>query len=86
LPAGVPNGETPFSFSQTNGAFTGGGFVGRTMPNIAIRASGGISFDVPLARTCGGNCFLPNLGSTIARVDLGNISSQTVRAGLGVRF
>jgi hypothetical protein len=35
-----------------------------------------------LARTCGGNCFLPNIGSTTARVDLGNISNQTVRAGL----
>jgi len=43
---------------------------------------GGISFDVPLARTCGGNCFLPNIGSTNPRVDLGNISNQTVRAGL----
>ena len=223
FPAGVPNGETPFSFSQTNGAFTGGGFVGRTMqvgniivgieadiagksaetsvtqssPTIVVYAPaaagvtaarteaftgslrqttegslrprvgllvtpwtlvyvtggvafnqvnasfsytstatyagvpgglvdtvagtgslsklmtggtagggvefalgsnvkarleyryssfGGISFDVPLARTCGGNCFLPNIGSTSARVDLGNISSQTVRAGLGVGF
>jgi opacity protein-like surface antigen len=47
---------------------------------------GGISFDAPLARTCAGNCFLPNIGSTNARVDLGNVSFHTVRAGLGFGF
>ena len=74
------------------GGTVGGGVEFALGANVKARLEyrwsefGGISFDAPLARTCAGNCFLPNVGSTNARSDLSNVSFHTVRAGLGFGF
>jgi outer membrane immunogenic protein len=90
VPAGLADtvvGAGSLSKLMTGGTAGGGvefalGSTWKARLEYRYSSFGGIAFDVPLARTCGGNCFLPNIGSTTARVDLGNISSQTVRAGL----
>jgi outer membrane immunogenic protein len=74
------------------GGTVGGGVEFALGGNVKARLEyrwsefGGISFDAPLARTCAGNCFLPNIGSTNASVDLNNVSFHTVRAGLALGF
>ncbi len=96
--AGIPGGlvDTVAGAGTLEKTLTGGtvgggaefALGGNVKARLEYRWSefGGISFDAPLARTCAGNCFLPNFGSTNARVDLGNVSFHTVRAGLAVGF
>jgi outer membrane immunogenic protein len=50
---------------------------------------GGLSFDVPLSRTCTGTgCSAVSLppASTSAHINMGNIAFQTIRAGIGIDF
>src|SRR5262249_16951466 len=96
--AGVPGGlvDTVAGTGSVEKTLTGGtvgggvefALGGNVKARLEYRWSefGGIGFDAPLGRTCAGNCFLPNIGSTNARVDLNNISFHSVRAGLALGF